>query len=204
MQQYETAVIFDTEWQEEERNSFIERLEGIIETFSGEITDREEWGARKLAYRIRKKGSGFYYFLRFSGVRGVVEELERVMRLNENILRFLTTRYEKDLRGKISPPPPLDEMLQRDILELQNLKSQWRRGVGKGKEEEVKTVEQAVTVEAPSVEKEGEGQEGKKEEKDLSPHEEDAPGEAGTGEGDPNPEGGEEMSPEGDNSEKEE
>ncbi len=199
MQQYEMAVIFDTELLEEERNSFIERLEGIITNFSGEITDREEWGTRKLAYRIQKKGSGFYFFLRYSGGRGVVEEIERVMRLSENVLRFLTTRYDQDLKGKISPPPPLEEMLQRDILALQNLKSQWRKGVGRGKEEEVKSMAQADTVEAPSPEKKVETQEGQKEEKVEEKVEEkeesspmaDSPGEPDIPDGDASPDGGE-------------
>jgi small subunit ribosomal protein S6 len=136
MNRYETAVIFDTEWQEEERNSFITRLDGIIEKFSGQIVDREEWENRKLAYRIQKKLRGDYYFLRYSGERGVVEELERILGLNENVLRFLTTIYEKDIKGKFPLPPSIDDMLQRDIIELQALKSQWRRGVGRAREEE--------------------------------------------------------------------
>jgi small subunit ribosomal protein S6 len=126
MRKYETAVIFDLDWEEEDRNAFVERLENIITDFSGEVFDKEDWGGRKLAYKILKKNSGRYLFLRYSGKAGVVEEIERVMGLNEKILRYLTTRFEKDIKGKYPMPPSIDEFLDRDITELQTLKAQWR------------------------------------------------------------------------------
>lgn len=126
MRRYETAVIFDIDWEEEDRNAFVERLENIITDFSGEVFDKEDWGVRKLAYKIFKKNSGCYLFLRYSGKAGVVEEIERVMGLNEKVLRYLTTRFVKDIKGKYPIPPSIDEFLDRDITELQTLKAQWR------------------------------------------------------------------------------
>ena len=71
MNRYETGLIFDLDMEEEERALFVERLEKIIVDFSGEVFDREDWGVRRLAYRILKKSSGHYLFLRYSGERGV-------------------------------------------------------------------------------------------------------------------------------------
>lgn len=145
MNNYETALILDPEWEEEERNDFVERLEKVIESFSGGIIDREEWGLRKLAYRILKHTSGYYLFLRYSGSKGVVEEMERVLGLNERVLRFLTTKFEKDIRGKYPKPPTIDEILDRDITELQSLRAQWRRGVSTKEEGEEKPGEKEAT-----------------------------------------------------------
>jgi small subunit ribosomal protein S6 len=162
MDRYETAVILDLDWEEEEKNAFVERLEKIISDFSGEIFDREDWGIRKLAYRILKKNSGHYLFLRYTGKRGIVEELERVMGLNENVLRYLTTRFEIDIKGKYPKPPSIDEFIDRDITELQTLKAQWRRGSATPADADQKTKEEAVKEE--EIKEEGVKEEGVKEE----------------------------------------
>lgn len=143
MAKYETAVVFDSDWNESEKNSFLSRLEEIVGNFSGTIFDREDWGSRKLAYTIQKKDRGHYIFLRYDGENGVIAELERVLRLNENVLRFLSTRFERDIKGKYPKPPPIEEILERDVIELQRLRSQWRRGTSPAAEEEKKVEEES-------------------------------------------------------------
>lgn len=101
MQKYETAVLFDPELPEERRKEFLAKLEGVISRFHGGILKQDDWGIRKLAYQIRKKSNAYYTFLVYSGERGVVEELERNIKIFDGILRYLTSRVE--VETKVAP-----------------------------------------------------------------------------------------------------
>jgi small subunit ribosomal protein S6 len=61
----------------------------------------EEWGIRDLAYRIRKQNKGYYSLLQYAAVPGAVTELERNLKLSEEVLRHLTVRLEEE---QATPP----------------------------------------------------------------------------------------------------
>ena len=76
-------------------NQFLELAEEfikIIETFNGVIVKRENWGLRNLAYKINKNRKGHYILLNIDSNSDAIAEYERLMRLNEDIIRFLTIR----------------------------------------------------------------------------------------------------------------
>ena len=76
-------------------NQFEELVEGfikIIENLKGVIKKREVWGLRNLAYKINKNRKGHYILLNIDGSSDAIAEYERLMRLNEDIIRFLTIR----------------------------------------------------------------------------------------------------------------
>ena len=76
-------------------NQFEELVEGfikIIESFKGVIKKRENWGLRNLAYKINKNRKGHYILLNIDSSSDAILEYERLMRLNEDIIRFLTIR----------------------------------------------------------------------------------------------------------------
>ena len=73
---------------EELTNEFIK----IIESFKGLIKKRENWGLRNLAYKINKNRKGHYVLLNIDSSSDAILEYERLMRLNEDIIRFLTIR----------------------------------------------------------------------------------------------------------------
>ena len=76
-------------------NQFEELIEGfikIIESFKGVILKRENWGLRNLAYKINKNRKGHYVLLNIDSSSDAILEYERLMRLNEDIIRFLTIR----------------------------------------------------------------------------------------------------------------
>ncbi|RMG59713.1 MAG: 30S ribosomal protein S6 [Deltaproteobacteria bacterium] len=129
MRRYETAIVLHPDLGEEAREAVVQRLLEALSQFSGELLDREDWGTRKLAYKINRQERGYYLFLRYTGNPGVVEEVERLLKINEGVLRFLTTKYEKDIKGKYPVPPSIDELLERDLLEFLATKAQWRRRV---------------------------------------------------------------------------
>ena len=106
LKRYETAILFDPELPEDARKEFLAKLSGIVASFKGEVLKTDDWGNRKLAYPIRKKSNAFYTFLLYTGDRGVVEELERNIKIFEGILRHLTTLHTAALAPKIEAAAP--------------------------------------------------------------------------------------------------
>ncbi|MDX2028181.1 MAG: 30S ribosomal protein S6 [Alphaproteobacteria bacterium] len=66
----------------------------IVQAQGGKVTKTEQWGLRSLAYRINKNKKGHYVLFNLDAPPAAVTELERNLRLNEDILRFLTVRVE--------------------------------------------------------------------------------------------------------------
>lgn len=99
MKKYETAIVFDPEVPEDRRKEFLAKLAGVIASFQGQVVKQDDWGVRKLAYPIRKKSNGYYSFLVYSGDRGVVEELERNIKIFDGILRYLTSGVELEVKA---------------------------------------------------------------------------------------------------------
>jgi small subunit ribosomal protein S6 len=77
------------------------QAEGLIETFAtlvgengGQVTKKEYWGLKNLAYRIKKNRKGHYALMNLDAPSAAVNELERNMKINEDVLRFLTVRVD--------------------------------------------------------------------------------------------------------------
>ena len=104
MQKYETAILFEPELPEERRKEFIAKLAGVISSFKGEVVKQDDWGIRKLAYHIAKKPNAYYTFLVYSGNRGVVEEVERNIKIFDGILRHLTSRVDVEIKPAAAAP----------------------------------------------------------------------------------------------------
>jgi small subunit ribosomal protein S6 len=104
MQKYETAILFEPELPEERRKEFIAKLAGVISSFKGEVVKQDDWGIRKLAYHISKKPNAYYTFLVYSGSRGVVEEVERNIKIFDGILRHLTSRVDVEPKPAAAAP----------------------------------------------------------------------------------------------------
>jgi len=103
---YETAILFDPELPEDSRKEFLVKLSGIVAGYKGEVLKTDDWGNRKLAYAIKKKSNAFYTFLLYTGSRGVVEEVERNIKIFEGILRHLTTLHTATLAPKVEGAEP--------------------------------------------------------------------------------------------------
>lgn len=104
MTKYETAILFDPELPEERRKEFLSKIEGIIASFGGEIIKQDDWGIRKLAYPIRKKHNAYYAFLIYTGRRGVVEEVERNIKIFDSAMRHMTSRVEYEIKPAAAAP----------------------------------------------------------------------------------------------------
>lgn len=94
MYNYEIALIIRPEVEEEGQAALIERLGELLTSEGGQVADVETWGRRRLAYPIRKIQEGHYYFIHGEFSASVLPELERTIKLNEDILRHMVIRTD--------------------------------------------------------------------------------------------------------------
>lgn len=94
------------------------QAEGLIEHFStvladngGKGVDREYWGVKTMAYKINKNRKGHYAFLKSDAPSAAVQEMERLMRLHDDVMRVLTIKVDKHAEG------PSIQMQKRDERE---------------------------------------------------------------------------------------
>lgn len=90
--EYETIYILQPELQEADSIRLQEKFLGVIEGRKGSLLVKEDWGRRKLSYAIRKHNYGTYIYLNFVGATDLPLELERNLRNEDAVLRFLTVQ----------------------------------------------------------------------------------------------------------------
>jgi small subunit ribosomal protein S6 len=93
---FETTFITRNEMGDEALKGLIEKLKGAISGFNGEVVFSEDLGNKKLAYKIQNEQRGRYTYLVYTGKGNVVQEVERNLRLNDQVLRFLSVNIAKE------------------------------------------------------------------------------------------------------------
>ena len=104
MRRYETIVILKPTLGEEDNQAVIDRATGIIEEFKGSVIKIDKWGLKKLAYLIRKESQGYYVYILYAGMPAGVDEMERVFRIDDRVMKFLTVKLQD-----VYTPLPEDE-----------------------------------------------------------------------------------------------
>jgi small subunit ribosomal protein S6 len=94
MRKYETFFIIDPDLTEEAYNLASEKLKGIVNANGGAVVTYVPWGKKKLAYPVKKRSQGLYILMEYGGGPEMVAELERNMRLDERVLKFITVKLE--------------------------------------------------------------------------------------------------------------
>jgi small subunit ribosomal protein S6 len=92
---YEVAVIIRADIGEENLSQQIETIQGWIESGGGKVTHIDHWGHRRLAYLIEKQRDGYYAFYKAEMSPEAPVEIERNLRLSENVLRYLIIREDE-------------------------------------------------------------------------------------------------------------
>ncbi|MCY0899679.1 MAG: 30S ribosomal protein S6 [Firmicutes bacterium] len=95
MAQYELMYILKPDLGDEAQQAAIDRVHQILETSGGTIDKTDKWGRRKLAYEIAKYGEGFYVVVNFHGAGTIANEVSRLLRINEDILRSMVIRVDE-------------------------------------------------------------------------------------------------------------
>ena len=108
MPNYENVMIARQDISATQVEALIDQFAGILTEAGGQISRREYWGLRNLAYRVKKNRKGHYVLLNFEAPSEAVIEMERNMGLSEDVLRYLTVRTEE------LPESPSIVMQRRD------------------------------------------------------------------------------------------
>ena len=94
MQDYELVVILNPQMVQEQVDSAVERIHRVVTQNGGEITKRDDWGIRKLAYPIKHSREGNYVVTQFKLDPLKTDELRDTLRLAEEVIRHLIVKVE--------------------------------------------------------------------------------------------------------------
>ena len=92
MRRYESVWVVNGDLPDEEVKATIDKFSRIITATEGTLVGMEEWGRKKLAYKIRGTTRGYYVLVDYAGTPATVKELERNYRIDDRIIRFLTSK----------------------------------------------------------------------------------------------------------------
>ena len=92
MTEYEILLLLDPDLPEEKQGEVVERVRTLIEQGGGTVDRHDPWGRRKLAYPIQKKEEGVYHLVSFTSEADTLDELSRVLKIDDDVLRHMATR----------------------------------------------------------------------------------------------------------------
>jgi len=95
LRNYELVIIFDPSLEEEAIDTELSKITSLIEKEKCKISDIDKWGIRKLAYPIKSQENGYYLIVYFEGNGSIVSELDRVIKINDKILRHLIVKSDQ-------------------------------------------------------------------------------------------------------------
>ena len=94
MNKYELVLVVNAKIEDEARTAVVDKAKAYVERFGGTVTEVEDWGKKRLAYEIQHMKEGFYYFIQFEADATCPAELEKRVRIMENVLRYLVVRKD--------------------------------------------------------------------------------------------------------------
>jgi len=144
MRHYETTFILRPNLGEDQFTEIIDRTCAIITDDGGAIIDTDRWGIKRLAYEIKKEVQGYYVCLNYAAPGKTISEIERIFRIDDRLLRFLTIKLA-------------------DAITPENISREQEACAARAAEEE----EEAETAEDAGAKKEEENTEEKKAENDT-------------------------------------
>jgi small subunit ribosomal protein S6 len=104
---YEILLMLDPELPEERQTEIVTRAREAIEKDGGTWDNHEPWGRRRLAYEIDHKGEGAYHLLTFAAEPATLEEISRVLKITDGVMRHMAVRRVQG--GSTRPPEPITE-----------------------------------------------------------------------------------------------
>ena len=100
LRHYETFYLLHPDLSDEERALISEKLQQIITNGHGEIVKIDPWPLQKLAYRVQKQPQGYYVVMEYGAPAESISELTRRLRLNEGVMKFVTTKLSNKFDAK--------------------------------------------------------------------------------------------------------
>jgi len=109
MSLYESVIIARQDISAAQVDTLVDQLTAVLSEGGAEVKKKEMWGLRNLAYRVQKNRKGHYVLLNIDGPSTAVDEYERQMRINEDVLRYMTVRVEEHEEGPSAMMQPRNE-----------------------------------------------------------------------------------------------
>ena len=181
--EYETVVITRPDLDDSDTTGIIEKLEKVIEENGGHLLIRDDWGKRKLAYPISKHQKGHYTIISHLAPTPLISELERNIRIEDRVIRFLTVRIadavdvpvrleraeeERKVKAEAEAKAKAEQMARAKAAEEERLRREAEEAEYQAQAEKYRAKIEAA-----------EGEEGDESE-DAAPQSEDAPAETET------------------------
>ena len=94
MIKYELVVVLNGSLEDDEKSATMERISNYITRFDGNVVNVDDWGKKKLAYEIQKMSEAFYTIITFEAPVTAPAEIERRVRIMEQVIRFLIVKQE--------------------------------------------------------------------------------------------------------------
>jgi small subunit ribosomal protein S6 len=109
MTEYEILLLLDPDVSEDRQNEIVTRIRETVERSGGTWDRHDVWGRRKLAYEIAHKPEGFYHLLLFSSTPETLDEITRVLRITDGVLRHMATRRLKSTTASTPQAQPAED-----------------------------------------------------------------------------------------------
>ncbi len=114
MNDYEILLMLDPELPEERQGEIVTRAQELVAKQGGAWESHDTWGRRRLAYEIDHKSDGAYHLLTFSSTPETLDEVSRVLKITEGVMRHMATRRPMPHRRSTADtagtaPPPAEE-----------------------------------------------------------------------------------------------
>jgi small subunit ribosomal protein S6 len=124
MRQYETLFIVNPDSSEEDLKAVATKIKGVVSGMNGIVTSYDEQGKKKLAYSVKKQNKGYYVLMDYVGSADIVSEIERNMRLDDRVLKYLTVKLAdqvdpESIEPEKSEPPEETESVETPEEEAQ-------------------------------------------------------------------------------------
>jgi small subunit ribosomal protein S6 len=96
--QYELTYVISGVVQQNQVDDIVRKVNHLVESNGGDVLEVDEWGNQRLAYEIDRKRSGYYVNMYFKAPGSLIERLERELKINDDVLRFLTLRMDAKMK----------------------------------------------------------------------------------------------------------
>ena len=121
---YEILLMLDPDLAEQRQEEIVVRTRELIERSGGRWVRQDIWGRRRLAYEIKHKGEGVYHLLQFDAEPETLNELTRILKITDGVMRHLATRRVKGSHGPGRPgPEPVESVGREPEYAIPNIRS---------------------------------------------------------------------------------
>jgi small subunit ribosomal protein S6 len=123
--EYEILLMLDPDLPEQRQEEILTRIRALVENGGGTWVRQDAWGRRRLAYEIDKKTDGIYYLLEFDATPETLEELSRILKITDGVMRHMAVHRVQSSQGRARPAPePRESAVHEPAYTGANARSQ--------------------------------------------------------------------------------